>query len=553
MRTMNSPEQAIEGLIQTAQDRIRRNWVGHERTLLIELVRSLDHIAFAFCMAPNAVNLRRFDAARQYMLKGAAMALSPLLAAIKDQPGNVPWEPTNARMTCIADQYLLHCGQLAYAKRLVEAARYGLAEATLVHEKLLVIEVAADDGEVSDRSAGAWLTAHMQQSPEVDELVARKRQSRKSIDRYIGIDRGWFVRYDPDARSLLYHHKLAAVRARGIAEGEALPPETLLGGQSFKRWNDAAVAAQGRVLHHVACATRLLATNRQLDLRNLLTVYSRRDDITRVWREAGEDVQRIPTIMSLLTLNAETAAACQENHEIPLPYYVDFGRDFVLLPSFGALLNPCAGLVWNLRKAYRSDWDHGVDGREAVFRDDLQRAFPVPRYEIPQKGFDLYRTNGEKLTDLDAVIIDRHSGALALVQLKWHDIFGRSLRERNSRRLNLVEANKWVGKVADWTSGRSASDVAAALNIGPAASEEAPKLIVVARHAARFTGEEALDERAAWISWPELMKASAQCEKADVLASICRDYQGGGPAINISNVPSQTFQFPEMTVEIRGS
>jgi hypothetical protein len=291
--------------------------------------------------------------------------------------------------------------------------------------------------------------------------------------------------------------------------------------------------------------------NRQLDLRNLLTVFERRDDLSRVWEEAGETPGWIGQLISYMTLDAQSAASLEKDHEVPLPYYVDLGRDFVLLPSFGGLLNPCAGLVWQLKKEFRTDWDRGVDGREVAFRSELERAFPSSRFTIPQKGFRLRRSDGSELTDVDAVIVDREAGSLALVQLKWHDIFGRSLRERNSRRLNLLRANKWVDRVTTWIAGRSASAVAEALNVGAASTDRPPELLVVTRHDSRFTGLDSFDQRAAWLGWAELVHKAAHSKETDLLPVIARDHRGGGTAESTPVRVPETFQFRGLRIEVR--
>jgi hypothetical protein len=213
--------------------------------------------------------------------------------------------------------------------------------------------------------------------------------------------------------------------------------------------------------------------------------------------------------MTALTLGIDGLDDWDGAFETPTPFHVDLGRDFVLLPLFGALTNPYFALFRHLRQFYRADWDRAVDRREEVFRSDLARLFAEPRYLVPLRGFRLFRDNGSLLTDIDAVVVDRQCGSVALVQLKWHDIFGFSLSERESRRRNLAKANEWTAKVIDWVGSRSSREVLRQLGIDGAGSDRPPVLYVVARYAARFSGDDGQDARACWLGWPELQNAMA--------------------------------------------
>ena len=549
---MTEAIQAIDSLIQEGRKSLLVNWRGYERRLLIEIIRSLDHAAFALTLAPNAAALATTDAARRFILQGAAMAMAPLLRAQEDQPAGFPWEPSHPRMIDFADRYLRMCGQLDCARRLIEAEKYGLTRVRGPDHGRIVIEVEDDAGEHVERRSGAWLVGEMREAP-LAELSSRKKQSRKRIDRSVKLHQGWFIRYETSARAMRYHKKLAAARVLGNAESEALPPQAEVGGRSFSQWIDLANAAQGRALLHIANATRLLATHKHLDLRNLLTSYSDCDSAISLLNEQQVAAAVGAEELSILTLDHEGAVQCEREHEIPLPYFIRLAEGILLLPVFGALLNPCAALTWNLRSKYRTDWDRGVGGREARFREDLRQVFPPARYDIPEHGFKLRRENGEQLTDVDAIVLDRESGRLALVQLKWHDIFGHSLRERRNRLTNLLDANEWVHRVIAWTAGRSARDVAADLMIRSASETQSPQLIVLARHAARFTNGVNFDDRAAWISWPELVRIATENRGIRLLETIERDFAGGGVGMPVAKATAQIFSFPNLTVEIRAT
>jgi hypothetical protein len=542
-------EQTIQALLRRTQSSTLHAWRGHERELLIELVRTLDFAAFAFILAPNRQLLIKEDTARHSMLLGAATAMQPLLTLLHDDPGAVPWGASNAALVDFADEYLIRCGELAHLRRILELEKYGLAKASFTRPDHLIVRVTPDTPEASDRECQAEFGTYLGTPDETSSL--HEADIISHLDRYTDVHEGWFIRYDPDEETFSHYRHIAASKVGLFSEAQALPPRTILGGRSFQEWTDLSTSAQGRVLHHIACATRLRATHDNLDLRNLLTIFARKEDIIEVLQKSGEHLQDANIAMSLMTLDGETAAWCERHHEIPLPYYIEFGRDFVLLPCFAALLNPYAGLLWKLKSIYRSDWDRGVEEREAVFRADLCTAFPAPRFLIPQTGFTLRRQNGERITDIDAVIVDQLAGTLALVQLKWHDIFGRSLRERSSRMRNLLAANTWVQRVSDWVSGRSAAEIGRALNLGKIAANRKPLLFVLTRHTAHFTGVTTYDTRAAWLGWAQLLRAAQRTTDPDLLGTIFQEFQGhAGVAETPEQRSSVEFQLPDLLVEV---
>lgn len=530
-------------------------WSGYERVFLIELVRGLDEAAFALTLAPNRAELIQEDTARHYMVLGSATAIRPFLAAIRNDPGGVPWVPTSHKLSSIADRHLRNCGELAAVQRLAALERYGLAEAQFCSDDHLILEVESDDDDFAEVRSGAWLSEQVRQQLAASEarMAAMKNEVTANIDRYTDVHDGWFIRYDPDREMIEYHRDCATMFAAGTAEADALPGDAMLGGRTFAEWNETSITALGRVLHHIACATRLKATKPSLELRNLLTVFARKDDILATWQEVGEKREEAERVVEALTLDIAGAAAAERDSEVPLPYYIDFGRHFVLLPTFGGLMNPHAGLVWHLRRSYRSDWDRSVDGREQVFRHELRRLFPGPRFFVPVHGIRLKRADGSHLTDVDAVVLDSQTGALNVVQLKWPDIYGRSLSERNSRRINLLKANEWVGRVHDWIADRSAADVARVLGLGEAGSQR-PDILVIARHTARFSGEVGYDQRAHWISWPRLAQLRARFPERDMSCLLADEGQQtkNSPA-RVRKGFTATHRLPGLKVDVRVS
>lgn len=537
--------------LQEVQGEILSATAGHEQAALIELVRALDHIAFAFMLAPDREHLLANDHARHLMLRGAGPALEPLLKKVAGAEGGIPWRPTTTYRSDWADKTLHKCGILVTALRLAELERYGLARSQLVDSDNIVIEVVDDALEQVDRELVSLQRSADQGSisAEGERLASRSLFFRDRIDQYIGIDGGWYIRYDSDEQLRDYYRDLAAYKAYGISEGYELPDQALLGSLHFEQWRNACISASGRVMKHIACATRLRALNDSLELRNLLTCAVRKDDAIRVLQEDGLTDRQAADVLSVLSAGTQTATAWHVDYEIPVPYYIDAGRDFFLLPAFGALLNPFSGMARSLKSQFAGDWDKSVGQREDIFRSDLQALFPSPRYSVPSHGHALRRPDGSTATDIDASVTDLQTGRIALFQLKWHDIYGRSLRERSSRQKNLGEATKWISCVHNWMRGRDSTQLAKELGL-KSAGKEMPLVIVLARHAAHFTGDSSRDSRAIWMGWRELVQIVSSGTEDPFLAIGQRTNDQAKQSRSERQERRESYSAQRMTIEI---
>jgi len=540
-----TPEQRLI----TQRDRyvagIAASWRGYERELLIYVVRALDVAAYNHCIARAAS-----DPNAGIRLRGAATALRPFLEAVRAMPGPIPWGPTLPRLIPAIDNYLLACGRFAVAIRLAAMERYRMATAQFVTDDKILIEGLSDAEERAEVEAGHAVSARIRAGllAQRPDLAPRNPEVRRRLRRYGRADRGWFIGYDNDQFLVDHYRAHAQIRAAGVIEAEALPASGLIGGRAFSEWSEASTRSLGAVLHHIDAAGLLCERKRKLNMRDLMTIYARRDDIIEVLMERGDDRARAVQLMAGLTLDADGAAYAESRHEMPLPYYIDAGEHFVLLPVFGGLMNPHAGLLEHLRRTYRKDWDTIVDDREDVFREELGRLLPASRYKVMPTGLTLRRKDKSKLTDIDAIVLDRQAGVLVLVQLKWYDAHGFSLAERDSRRDNLLTAgNAWVEKVHGWVDGRTGAEIAKRYGWGTAA-EKPPELLIMARHASRFTGETRFDPRAYWTSWYALYEAfhDPACEGFVEAIAASRHRESFGARTGVSSI-----EMPGMTVEVR--
>jgi len=546
---MSATESVLEAKTKEIQVLALRAWKGYERLGLIEIVRAADQAAFSVNFLPAEQPAWEHH---WHTLFGVAPAFAAFLPLIDAQPGTgIPWMPSTEQSAAWTDSLLYELGKVAALHRLAGLERYGLARCEVIDDRNIRIFVQSDNAEQTERDAGDWLRGETKRriAARVSDRIGGKRIT-ELLDSTSSIRDDWGIRYDGHEDLIALYEDRALVEVLGCSEAEALAHDAVIGGRLFAEWRGVCTTALGRVFNHLAYATRLKQRNPQLMLRNLMTLSALKKDIAEVWVELGEQPDRVDETISHLMLDALSIGAWQKHHEIPAPFYIDAGGDWLILPMFGGLLNPVCGLTRMLRLRHAHEWDAAVGLRESYFRGDLQNLFQPPRYIVPSHGFTLRRKDGTHLTDVDAAILDSKEGSLVLVQLKWSDIFGRSPRERESRRINLLKANDWVGRVSDWIDGRPASEICKVLGIEGLALQKPPTLMVLSRYMVRFTRNE-LDARAAWLSWPSLVRLFDQGKESESpLSGIMQEFAGGESLPPPPRNSDVTYELGGLTVRV---
>lgn len=492
---------------------------GQEKRALIEVVRSID-IACVANMLSGANNRSETAAWAHYAMTGAALAMHPLLKHLSNgSPAGIPWTEASETTQNYFNSYVITCGKLAKLKRCINLARYNLATVRLEDGVLEIVTHWSEPEEAGYDAMLAWRRRRGSQQGS-RAIKRRAKRLRERMFRYVDFDPKFLIQYDNDTEIVSHYMHEAELIGSMFFEGEALPPHAVVGGRTFKDWKHACDRALGRILCHIDFTMLLTKKRPDLNPRDVLALAIRREDIEDVWRESGMEENEIAPTLEALSLDPLKVEEWSRSYDSPTSFYIPLDKTFLLTPCFGAISNPYFSLFTHLKKTYRKDWDSNLEWREHKFRMELSEAFSSERFLIPQSGFKIRRDDGSIVTDIDAIIIDKRNGRIGLVQLKWHDIYGLSLSERESRRKNLEKANEWVNKVEAWADGKSSRDVADAFGLSSVTSELSPRIFVIARYAANFSADAPRNKSAYWTSWPELQMARNRCEGADILEEL---------------------------------
>ena len=209
-------------------------------------------------------------------------------------------------------------------------------------------------------------------------------------------------------------------------------------------------------------------------------------------------------MLDCVTLNSENFLYHAKVLGGPPPPFIRVAENSLVHSVAGSQINPFGFLNRELKRRFEKDYFIAVNKREGIFRRQLYDIFQSERYCKCDKPINIISEGGA--TDIDAAIYDKDAEVLGIFQLKWQDIFGKSLKERYSRITNLYpKVIEWLDKVESWIASNKHKDklrrVFSLRNFVP----NKILIFVICRHNTYFTGYE-VDKRAAWSSIWNLLK-----------------------------------------------
>ncbi|MER8402047.1 hypothetical protein [Mesorhizobium sp. M1348] len=538
--------------IDAGEQTLRQQVKGSERSALLEIIRAVDSVGYFRAFAPN----HRVSDLPSYLdicWLGASRALSLFLPNGMLGPGAM-WARTSDSRSLWASGLLYRSGLVSHLRRLVDLVRYELATLEATASGAIRFVVLAGDLEAVDRQAIVWYTRHLKKSdrPFLDALEAdRGAWVIQELERRVEVDATFDIKYSSSRELEEYFETYAELRARSLPGNDSLPDDSKIGPLTFGQYRTAIVSGMARCLKHSAFVDTLLARPTAPAPRDILTIFSFDHELRDQWGGLlGLKDTEASMMLEIIGMSPVDAAHLRSIPDCPQALLIRGGDQCWHKPIFGGLNNPFPWTTRKLQRTFRRDWDRAVNAREATFRRNLRELFPEPRFYMPEKPHRLRRGRRD-LTDIDAVILDRAAGTMAVFQLKWQDSFENSLSERASRQKNLTkEGNNWIEIVSRYCDGLSGEERALRLGVAKeiAGGAQSMCLFVLTRNAAKFSGGEPQDDRAAWMSWYDLLR---RCLKARHAADPLLRLWRSGRRVQIPATDSriETFELEGFQIE----
>src|SRR5688500_11240353 len=347
-----------------------------------------------------------------------------------------------------------------------------------------------------------------------DAWIATKRaptswRERADIDWWAS----WLAeRYEPELRALqsqrpgsehgdpgddASYRRLAEVHLKMMAYQLNYPPDAMIGGRkcTVQTYRD----ELGQLISWAL---------RARDRGEVATPQSERYLIAVLASALAVDPVVIGQAVAAFTLDQENAAyhaAVPGVADAPL-IRVDSSR---LVWSVHALTTePLLFLTRELKRRAAQEYHNTGYLREHVFREDLYALFQDKRFVTSAVRIELRRDTGDVRTDIDAVVFDRKTGTLGFFELKSQDPFARSTAELARQRDNVLYANRQISGVLAWLKRHGPDALLGRVDTRTAKLFRVQKVypFVLGRYLAHFSDGPEPDRRAAWGTWPQLLR-----------------------------------------------
>ena len=291
------------------------------------------------------------------------------------------------------------------------------------------------------------------------------------------------------------YRRLADVHLHMMAYQLGYPPDAVLGGCTVQTYR----AVLGRLLNSALEARDRGAAAEPQSERSLVAALA---------SALAIDPDVVARAVAAFTLNRENAAYHAAVPGVAAAPLVQIRPGRLVWSVHGLTTEPLFFLTRELKRRAAQEYHNTAYLREGVFRRDLYALFGDKRFVSSAGRIELRRDAGDVRTDIDAVVFDRKTGTLGFFELKSQDPFARSTAELARQRDNVLYANRQISGALAWLQRHGADELLARAAPRVAKTFRVQKVypFVLGRYLAHFSDGPDPDRRAAWGTWPQLLR-----------------------------------------------
>ncbi len=306
-----------------------------------------------------------------------------------------------------------------------------------------------------------------------------------------------------------YYQRLGALSMKSMAPYTTYPASALIGGHPFAVYRDIAGVLLGFALKQIDACQIALNHHPASFLRHALTQPL--DDtllIEMLTTTLALHPVTVRLVVDAYTLDASNISYHSSELAVPTPPLIRLDEHHCVASFVGLLTDPLFFLTRELKRKYSYAYHNASQLREEIFRQDLYALFADRRFVKSAGGVELRGATGKLATDVDALIFDRKTGALALFELKSQDPFSYSSQERLRQRDYFYSAGKQVIASSEWVKRNGANALLSRLDSTQVKRLKAQNvyIFVLGRYLAHFFDGPPFDARARWGTWSQVLR-----------------------------------------------
>ena len=287
------------------------------------------------------------------------------------------------------------------------------------------------------------------------------------------------------------------------------PAQTLIGGCTVELYGNVLAVLIGWALKHLDLCKAFVVQHPSCTLRALLAPSHAAAALIEALSETlGVDSAAIRRVVDAYSLSHENVSSHCSVVGTPAPPLLRLDEQHLVWSLTGLLSDPFLFLTRELKRRHFYEYHTVSHLHEKVFRKDLYQLFSDKRFVRSAGSVELRGVQGDLTTDVDALIFDRKTGALALFELKSQDLFAYSRQERIRQRDYFYNAGKQVLACVQWLNRNGANALLARLDPKRVKRLKVQKtyIFVLGRYLAHFFDGPEFDRRAAWGTWPQVLR-----------------------------------------------
>src|SRR5579863_200211 len=559
-----SKQEQLRQLIDEEQERIRQTFPAQMGSAVVALTRARDWRSLKLQDSLNAATKTALAYNSYLYSSGWYKALQLYFGNVAEAPYVSPLV-TNSSLDAWADQVLLECDCLAEGEQVLAHCETGFMRMQQGGQKDFYVWIASKKmpTEWREREDIAWWTNALAKTyeREMQELAVENVSIQQQLDAFASQWQADVTVYRTTQEIDDYYMRLGMVRVKSMACHLLYPAQTLIGGCTIELYRNVLAVLIGWALKHLDLCRAFVVQHPSCPLRALLAPPHAAIALIEALSETlGVESAAIRRVVDAYSLFHENVSYHCSVAGTPPPPLLRLDEQHLVWSLTGLLSEPFLFLIRELKWRHSYEYHTASHLHEEVFRQDLYQLFSDKRFVRSADSIELRGVQGDLTTDIDALIFDRKTGVLALFELKSQDIFAYSLQERRRQQDYFYNAGKQVVACVQWLNRNGANALLARLDSKRVKHLKVQKtyIFVFGRFLAHFFDGPEFDRRAAWGTWPQVLRlvneVSFGAEDANPIQSLYNKLMKdtpltpSSPTFDVQEIPigeSNVYVYPD--------